>query len=59
MDINTKEQGVLRILTWDLSWSEVSRKVTLEGKSEGLVDMSKTSREWGADEIMGTTCIKT
>lgn len=49
---------MLRILTGDLSWSEVSRKVTLEARAEGLGDISKTSREWGADEIMGTTCIK-
>ena len=27
----TKE---LRILTWELSWSELSRKVTLEARSE-------------------------
>lgn len=38
-------------LVWGIQESDKAR-------CEGLVDINKTSREWGADEIMGTTYIK-
>lgn len=46
---------MLIILMWDLSWSEVSRKVTLEGRPERGGGINKTSRENRTDEIAGTT----
>lgn len=42
------------VLTWDLSWSEVAKKVTLEARPERGVGLNQASREGGADEIVGT-----
>lgn len=43
---------------WNLGWSWVFRKMTLEARSERGVGIYKANGEVGADEILGTSWVK-